>query len=142
MAYELKKVLDEIVSNSFPELRERKIKIEYAQIENAYFGFNGNKKGYELYVDPKMKNVSKNLVLGGIVHELCHIVNEMNLSRYMSRKDRLLYKKNSHYFQLDEKNTDLQAILRGYGKGILALSKLKKRLGGLTTNEVKKLLKK
>ena len=142
MKFNLENLLYRIVSKSFHELKDQKIKIEYAEIENAYFGFSGNKKGYEMYVDPKMKKASKNLVVGGIAHELCHIVNEMHLSSYVNRKDRLLYKKNSHYFQLDEKNTDLQAILRGYGKEILTLSKLKKRVGGLTPEDVKKLLKK
>ena len=141
MAYELVDVLEEIISKSFPELSKQKIKIRYEKMPSALFAFDGIMNHYHISVDSTLKKASKKLIQGGLVHELCHIVNEMNLSKYMKRNDLKLYGKNSHYRQLDEKNTDLQVIMRGYGSHLLELIGRGKKDEGLTLKEVKKLLR-
>ncbi|MBU2522941.1 MAG: hypothetical protein KKE23_01470 [Nanoarchaeota archaeon] len=142
MVYELRNVLDEIVSNSFPELKKQKINLKYEKLSEYLFNFGGTMNHYWISVESTLKKASKKLIQGGIAHELCHIVNDMNLSKYMKRNDLKLYKKNSRYRQMDERHNDLQVILRGYGIHLIELiKKCSKENEGLTVEEVKTLLK-
>lgn len=135
-----------MIRTSFPELEEQKIIIGYKNMGNAYFLFETNQAPlYKIFVNNDVKRHPLEIARGGIAHELCHFVNRLNLSEYMRKKDEELYRKNPLYRKLDERNTDLQTILRGYGKELLALNSLKRVSsmadGGLTPEEIKKLLK-
>ena len=147
MNHDLYTLKNDIVKKSFPELKEQKIFIRYKKMSDAYFLYDDESKPtYNIFVSTDIKRHPPIIVVGGIAHELCHIVSDLNMSKYMSEKDEELYKRNPQYRKLDERNTDLQTILRGYGKELYALNSLRRikgmANGGLTPKEIEQLIRK
>ena len=58
---------------------------------------------------------------GGFAHELGHISKELMLKKEQTLMDKMIYRRSKTYKTLDERNTDLQTILRGYGPQLLSL---------------------
>ena len=80
-----------------------------------------------------------------MAHEISHIIRMSKLSFYNQKKDLDLYRINL-YKDLDERNTDLDVILRGYGGELLSYKMFLLSTGvyideGLTINEAKKLIR-
>ncbi|HEV8515829.1 MAG TPA: hypothetical protein VGQ59_21255, partial [Cyclobacteriaceae bacterium] len=83
-----------------------------------------------------------------IAHELCHIIEERKLGTRRSLADKLAYKISTRYKTLDERNTDIQVVLRGYGAELLEFMTFAEQKGfdfyeedGLAVRELKVLLK-
>ncbi|MBN1377438.1 hypothetical protein JW949_03870 [Candidatus Woesearchaeota archaeon] len=145
----LEEILDDVVINGFPEFMDEDIWIEYKSIKKSLLKSGElTDEGFYIEVDNLLKDTSANVIMGGVAHELAHLVTERNLSKYSSKKDGLHYKRSKRYKTLDERDTDLRAILRGYGPHLLEFMKYSKEKGfpyykkdGLSINEIKTLLK-
>ena len=94
-----------------------------------------------------MKKAPKDIVLGGFAHELAHILTDKRQSQVLKLIDSLAYKISKRYKTLDERNTDLQVIIRGYGPQLLAFLEYSEEKGfphykedGLSIREVKAIL--
>lgn len=150
MEKKLEQILDELIIDGFPELMNTNIQIKYTTSKTtpfAYDDLNTGSKGFYIEVSKYIKDAPKNVLYGGLAHELSHIISELPLSKKEISKDREYYNNSFAYRKLDERNTDVTVILRGYGKELLALLKYLKNNGyehcedgGLSVREVKKLL--
>jgi hypothetical protein len=74
---------------------------------------------------------------------------EKRSSRRVVSRDILAYRMSKRYKTLDERNTDLEVLLRGYGEDLLAFLEYSEKEGyphykedGLSIRELKILLKK
>lgn len=145
----LKELLEDIIESSFPELMNEDIQIEYKNLEDALMeqgGLTGH--GYYIEVDNTLKKAPEKVITGGLVHKLCHILTDTQLGKRKSMADRLAYKISKRYKTLDERNTDLQVIIRGYGKQLLSFMEYSAKEGydfyqedGLSILEIKNILK-
>lgn len=121
----LNKLLQKIISKSFKELENKPILIKFDDVFNIhdtyciYFSYHNH---FEINVDWSLQN-KKSALMGAIVHELCHIVWETNISSVHFYEDYDLYCNNPMHMQRDEIYTDLQTIMCGYGKHLLSLMK-------------------
>jgi hypothetical protein len=145
---DLKVILDSIIKGAFPELLAEDIKIEYKKLKDAMFEYGMlSYEGAYIEVDKSLKDAPINVLIGGIVHELAHILTDIKIGKNQSIKDRLAYKISTRYKTLDERNTDLEVILRGYGKELFEFLIYSEKTGydhykedGLSIRELKILL--
>ena len=142
------KIRDEVINKAFPELMNEDIQVEYKSLDDALFEYGGlTKEGFYIEVDNSMKDASKKVIEGGFAHELSHILIDKEQGRTLTLKDRLAYKISKRYKTLDERNTDLNVIIRKYGNQLLAFLKYSEKKGfphykedGLSIREVKSVL--
>ncbi len=119
--------VNEVVRKSFPEINLEKIKIKTFTSDSNFFKarfsytrfFTFQKMRYLLYVNPKVYNfnVPENALKAIIAHELAHIL-------YYTERNRCellgLVRLTSGGFTSDfERRTDLTAIERGFGEGLM-----------------------
>jgi hypothetical protein len=145
----LDELKDEIVIKGFPELLDEDIKIEYQELEEGMFSqgeFKGG--GYYIDVDETLKEAPKEVLEGGIAHEISHIVIAKKTGRLEKLMDDILYRIYGKYESLVERNTDIQTIMRGYGKQLLEMMRYSEgKMGynhfkedGLSIAEIKSIL--
>lgn len=143
---DLKRINDAIIKKSFPELIDEDIKVCYRKVKNYVAICNIERDNYRIEVSIEMEGSPVKVLTGICAHEDCHIVKDKLFNSYQSKKDRKLYR--SKIFKtLQERDTDLQVILRGYGQELLAFKKYTEKMGfqfykedGLSIGEVQKLL--
>ena len=118
-------LLTTIIDISFAELKRVKISIGFEDClknhdSHCYYAYKN--KNYFIGIGTTL-NVKdhKNIIIGAIAHELCHIVWEISTSERHFNKDYALFESNFMHRQRDEQYTDLQTILRGYGKELKEL---------------------
>ncbi len=144
----LKKIRDQVIRRGFPELLTDDIQIEYKHLKDALLEYGSlTGEGYYIEVDKSLQNVSAQVLIGGLAHEFSHIVVDKNLQARLMLRDRLAYTISRRYKTLDERNTDLEVILRNFGKELLIFLEYSERAGyphykedGLSIREVKVLL--
>lgn len=153
---ELTELLNE-VRTSFPELNDLSITIDYKKFKNlldlfeyddgcGFFEYS-NKRNYQLNVSTALKEAPEMAIQGGIAHELVHIFDDRCMDMFTFKLDELSRKLFEHYSEIDERNTDLGAILKGYGPHLLALAEFADKLApgradcGLSAEELRKILR-
>lgn len=116
-------ITNSLIHKSFPELEKVSILIDFEELSDAYlmYGVVKDKKEYFIVVDPSMKKAPVKAVTGGIAHELCHIVSDLQDNSILKIFWNWLYNKNIYYQNLVERNTDTDTIIRGYGNELLIL---------------------
>jgi hypothetical protein len=122
------KIVAEIVEKSYPELKDKRIEIKSFASKSDYFQsrftfgrfLTFRRMNYIIYVNPKVYelNAPENGVRAILAHEIGHIL-------YYSRKNRvqllgLVNLSTKDFTQKFERRTDLEAIKRGYGEGLIA----------------------
>lgn len=121
-----KQIVDEIVKNSYPELKNTSIKIKSFDSRTDYFRarfsfarfLTFRRLHYLIFVNPQVfeKNAPVEGIRAIIAHELAHIAyyrrhNRLELLGLMSLQSKNF---NARF----ERGADLQAIKRGYGTGL------------------------
>ncbi|NQU98711.1 hypothetical protein HQ533_04545 [Candidatus Woesearchaeota archaeon] len=118
---DLKKIRDNIIENGFPELMSIDIWIDWKKLKDALIEYGGlTEEGFYIEVDKSLRDAPTEVIEGGLAHDLTHILTDVQQGRNLTLKDRLAYKISKKYKTLDERNTDVTAILRGYGSQLLA----------------------
>jgi hypothetical protein len=142
----LRKTLEDVIAKSFPELKTEEIQVKYERMDSL-MAYTPENEGFTISVDFTLKKAPKGVLEGGFAHECGHLIDELRLPKNTLKCDGNLYKKFKRYKILDERNTDLEVILRGYGKQLLAFKEYAEHLGypyfkedGLSIREVKKLI--
>jgi len=121
---ELNNIKDEVIRNAFPELMEVDITALFVKIDDFVMQVDELKdKGWVIEVDDMliMKEGNDEIIdvlEGGIAHELAHIVGKPR-GLFNVWINEFLYKISWKFRELDERNTDLIVIIRGYGKELL-----------------------
>lgn len=106
---------------AYPELRSKDISVSWEDLEDALMEVQPmDPEGWIIEVDKTLKDSSPEVIVGGIAHELAHIVRELHFSQNTKFWDKLLYRYFRNYRTLDERNTDLEAVLRGFAPELLA----------------------
>jgi hypothetical protein len=114
---DLTELLEQTIIAGFPELTAVDISIDWAKDLDGLLELGElEDNGYFIEVDKSLRNASIDVLTGGIAHELAHIITDQN----ETIMEKLLYKFSAHYRTATERNTDLTAILRGYGHRLLA----------------------
>ena len=117
---DLPQIVDRVIAKRFPELLGEDIRIEYTNLHDSLLEYGElTGEGYYIEVDETLRNAPREVLVGGIAHELAHIVIEKNLDRKALSGDALAYRISSRYKTLDERNTDVEVILRGFGRELL-----------------------
>lgn len=140
----------EVIRRGFPELIAVEIKTNYKNLPDAYFEFTRfSRKSYLIEVDNFLKHVKKEVVLGGISHELAHIKREASTGIICSFLDEVIYNNLQRYQRWDERRTDLLVVERGLGPELLEFliyaDKRREKYtsqDGLTVKELENLLRK
>ena len=144
----LERIRDEIIEKAFPELKEEKIVIDYRKLYYSFFDCGRLPEGrFYLWVDESLKGVHIDILKGGIAHDLVHILSDKEQDKSASTLDFYLYGNWERYRILDERNTDLGTIIRGYGEELLLLMKYTENNGhpyikddGLSIREIEIIL--
>lgn len=144
----LSEILDDVILKGFQELLPDDIEINFLKQDDCLLSYGSYKDhGYFIEVDLKFNDASVDVLRGGIAHELAHISHEkLNKLGFV---DSFLYKHSERFRILDERNTDLEVIFRGFGADLLQFLDYREMLGysmddyeGLTRREVKSLMTK
>ena len=143
MAEDLKSILDELLVSAFPDLRMHDITIEFKKTSDGMIEMGRlTDEGYYVEVDKPLRKASRVELMGGIAHELCHIVRDAKETFV----EKLLYRFSRRYREAIERDIDLEVILRGYGRHLLAFSLLagkkwnRYREDGLAPREIASLI--
>ena len=114
--HHLNKLTTRLITKSFPELKRFSITTSFAVCRGFWFTYRQpHKNSYYIDVNKnKFEHTPTPVLIGGLVHELSHIT----LDRH--RRDMILYNRHRRYRYLDERNTDLEVLIRGYGKELIA----------------------
>ena len=149
----LNKLLKKIIDKSFTGLCVTPISINFAHVffkHDAYCIYFTTNNSYHIGIDHSLKN-NRKAIIGAIVHELNHIEWELFSSDNYFKQDFKLYQSELKHKQRDEIYTDIQTILKGYGKELLELMNhyhkhptLEYTNGsycGLKSSDIKKLIK-
>lgn len=146
---DLEKIVNKLITDSFPELMSQDVEVKWKKMKDACMSmgeFRSN-EGFYLRVDKGMKDANKSTLIGGIAHELSHMVDALKLGKKLARKDKIAYKISKRYRTLDERNTDLQVIIRGYGAELLEFMHYSQKNGfqyyeedGLSIREIQAIL--
>ena len=123
-------ILDDVIKKGFPELLGEDIRIEYAALDDALLTFGKlSQEGFYIEVDESLRNASVDVLTGGIAHECAHIIFEKTKANKALSIDMFAYRVSSRYRILDERNTDLEVILRGFGNELLLFLQHSVQLG-------------
>ncbi len=146
--HNLEKLRDRVIRRGFLELMAEDIQVEYRELEDALFEYGSlTEEGYFIEADESLKEAPEDVLIGGLAHELSHILTDMFLEKKLRLRDKLAYRISKRYKTLDERNTDLQVILRGFANELLSFLEYAENKGfphyqedGLSIREVDVLL--
>ena len=141
---------DQVIQRGFPELLAEDIQVEYKHLEDALLEYGTlSPEGFYIEVDESLMKASQQVIIGGLAHEFSHILVEKTSHERMISRDMLAYRLSKRYKTLDERNTDLEVILRGCGKDLLVFLEFSEKEGyphykedGLSLRELKILIEK
>ena len=141
---------DQVIKRGFPELLAEDIQVEYKHLEDALLEYGTLKpEGFYIEVDESLMNASPQVIVGGFAHEFSHVLLEITSHERVISRDIFAYRLSKRYRTLDERNTDLEVILRGFGKDLLVFLEFSEKEGyphykedGLSIREVKILIEK
>ncbi len=119
--------VNEIASRSFPEIKRHKLRVKIFQSDNSFFKaryslvrfLTFQRMRHLVYVNPDAfeRGITEEAFRAILAHELAHVA-------YYTRKNRLqligLVRLAGASARIDfERKADLDAILRGYGRGLI-----------------------
>jgi hypothetical protein len=143
----LEEIRDYTIKKGFPELLAENITISYAHLKDAFLICGDLKdEGYFIKVTPILKKAPKDVIIGGVAHELAHILDAQSRNKHEKATDAKLYRFSKTYRTMTERNTDLQTIIRDFGAELLAFMKYYEKTephykeDGLSIREIQKLL--
>ena len=132
------KILNQIITESFPTLKNQEIKI----IEDKKILLSADAKKFNNYLRLRLnydiRDYSNELVKGLFSHELSHfeyflILNKLNFFIY-----EIKYNFSKQYRKKIERETDINAIKKGYARELYAQRKLKWDLKDRKIEKLKK----
>jgi hypothetical protein len=143
----LERILRQLIYRSFPELRRLRIRIGFDDLAPGtcleYYTLHGR---FGIAVSPLLREAPRKALVGGIAHELAHIVRDHRLGPLQRDWAFARFASSRTYRFREERATDRRAVERGYGPHLIALAQFARRIGirferenGLLTNEIVRL---
>jgi hypothetical protein len=112
--------LNQIIKDSFPDLLSYSFSLEYGEVKDGFAEvWETSKTSYTFILDNLFREADEGIVLGLLAHELAHISQDLEYSKFECWFDNFLYRFFARYSLLDERNADLTVVLRGYGLNLL-----------------------
>ncbi len=125
------KIITEVIEKSYPELKTQKIEVKTFKSDSDYFRsrfsfakyLTFQKMRYIIFVNPKVfaGQAPQNGIRSIIAHELAHVLYYVERNRFELLGLASLSSKS--LTQKFERKADLEAIARGYGKGLIEYRK-------------------
>ncbi len=125
------KIITEVIEKSYPELKTQKIEVKTFKSDSDYFRsrfsfakyLTFQKMRYIIFVNPKVfaGQAPQNGIRSIIAHELAHVLSYVERNRFELLGLASLSAKS--LTQKFERKADLEAIARGYGKGLIEYRK-------------------
>ncbi len=144
-AIPIEQILRRMIHRRFPELVHRKTAVGFGDYD-AWMVYDLDGARYSIGVDRSLQGAPRNVLEGGLAHELSHILRDSAKSPWQRKLAWRRYAASRAYRIGDERATDLLAIERGYGRQLMALMVYARGLGytscrehGLLLAEVSKL---
>ncbi|MBU3912640.1 MAG: hypothetical protein KKB21_00905 [Nanoarchaeota archaeon] len=116
-------IINELISKSFPELKNEKIKVmEFPNIFPLAESFSTKSfRNYYIFINKKCTKRNLSALKGQLVHELCHIILDYTNKGFCSsfwhlNKKNLSVAFNTKFSRKIENKTDRETIKRGYAK--------------------------
>ncbi len=142
--------ISKIVNDGFPELKNITITAKYKKLKNSFMQVEyESETEYIIQIDTSLEGVNKDIMLGGIAHEIAHVFRNVCSNFLGTIISGVMYRISSKYRTRDERETDLLVVERGFGKQLLAFLKYNDKYyyaytesDGLTVKELKKILAK
>lgn len=119
---DLAQIRDDVIKEGFPELMDVDVQIEWKKLQDALMEYGGlTKEGYYIEVDESLRGCDDvEIIQGGLAHEFVHVIADIKMkTRAVIRRDRFARKISKEYRRLDERNTDLEVLVRGFGQRLL-----------------------
>jgi hypothetical protein len=137
-------IMSEMIAKGFPDLKNEIIILDYyTKRKGCFFEYSSSKdRIYGIDISETMENCPIIAFKGGLGHELSHIAREKSATKAQER----LYKQCKEYRALEERETDLETIIRGYGRELLEFSRFADKIRpykkeyGLSAGEIEILL--
>jgi hypothetical protein len=118
--HDLTNILNLVIRKGFPELLREDIHIEFVKLRDALLQYGElTQEGYYIEVDETLRDAPTEVLIGGIAHESAHIIMDISIGHKFITGDWLAYRVSARYKTLDERNTDIEVILRGFGRELL-----------------------
>ncbi len=141
-------LLNLVIRKGFPELLREDVHIEFAKLRDSLLQYGElTHEGYYIEVDETLRDATKGVLIGGIAHECAHIIMDKSIGHRFVTGDWLAYRISARYKTLDERNSDIEVILRGFGRDLLQFLRYSEKLeldhykeDGLSIREVEILL--
>ncbi len=143
----LQPVVNQVIENAYPELINDHVHVEFTDLENAFTAYGELlTKGFFIELDNTLKEASPEAIEGAIARELSDIVHDIK-GRTNGILEAISRAISNQYETLEERNIDLDVIIRGYGKQLLAFLEFieiqdsgHESTNGLSAKEVRKIL--
>ena len=118
--HDLTAIVNGIVRTSFPELMDEDIQVTYAYINDAVMQSGAFKsEGFYIEVDTTVQDAPVEVLEGGLAHELSHLAEDRKESSFRRFRDSIAYRISPRYKRLVERDTDVETIMRGYGRQLI-----------------------
>jgi hypothetical protein len=122
-------ILNAVIRRGFPELLGEDIQIEYLNLKSSLMSYGElTREGFYIEVDSSLRESPQEVLAGGIAHECAHIVVDKTTGGKKLSGDMIAYRISKRYKTLDERNTDLEVILRGFGRELAAFLRYAEKL--------------
>ena len=127
-------VLRILIRRGFPELAGRHFEIRFGDSDD-WMWYDLSRRAFVIGVDTSLASAPRRVLEGGFAHELAHIVRDLRLRPFQRALAYRRYRLHRGYRIRDERDTDLEAIRRGYGRQLLALMLWGRTRGYTSTRE-------
>jgi hypothetical protein len=140
-------ILRRVIRRGFPELARKRIVMTLGEYDDwMFYEPAGQGRGsFVIGVDTSLLGAPRRAIAGAFAHELAHILRDSRIGRWQLDRAWSLYHGSRAFRIRDERETDGEAIARGYGRELLELMLFARARGyrwdredGLTLPEVHK----
>jgi len=146
--HDLTAIVNGIVRKGFPELMDEDIQVNYEPLADSVMQSGAFKsEGFYIEVDTTVQDAPVEVLEGGLAHELSHIAVDRNESLFRNFRHSIAYRISPRYKRLVERDTDMQTIMRGYGRQLIVFLQYCEAKGyphyredGLSIREVQQVL--
>lgn len=130
--HDLNRLRNHVREKGYPELKDVSIGVYEDNLKDAALECFPNRhihrygnfvSGYSVCVDPTMMDASEVALIGGLAHEFSHIIKfiERGCNSFAHFVNQKLYRNIKRYKRHEERQTDADAIKRGFGDNLIEL---------------------
>ena len=123
-----RKIVDELVKKSFPELEGKNIKvIEFPRVLQVWSFAQRGFINYYIFINRRRRDAERDSLKGQLAHELCHVILDHMHKSFVGDLFHNFFKKipsfffNTSFSRKIESEMDREVIRRGYARELLSM---------------------